>query len=135
MKTYKVYELINLYGTVEYVGVTSVGLDNRFQRHTRTRPSSTNSGYGKFYGRQDLTIIEVAEFNTKKEAELYEGKLKLAYRMEWTERTRGSKKRIFITDKHKIEMAEHIKNGWSTRRLSREYGYHRTKIDEFRNEI
>ena len=134
MKTYKVYELINHYGTVEYVGMTS-NLKNRFQRHTKTRPHPTNpsAGYGKFFGRQDLIIHLVSEFSTRQEAELFEGQLKLSHGMEWTERTRGAKNRIFIADEHKIGIINDFNNSLSLRKLEKKYGYDRKKIAELIN--
>ena len=78
MKTYKVYELINSMGTVEYVGETTLS-------HTRLR-QHTRCVNGKFYGRQDLIMNIVAEFDNRVDARTLEGQLKLQYRLEWTER-------------------------------------------------
>jgi hypothetical protein len=79
MKTYKVYEIINHYGTVEYVGETTKSLDHRFRQHVKCVPSP---GKGKFYNRQDVIIYEVAQFTTRKEARYLEEQLQLEYGLE-----------------------------------------------------
>jgi hypothetical protein len=87
MKTYKVYELINSIGKVEWIGETSRELKQRFHEHVNKKP--TSSGIGKFYGRTDLIINQVNSFDNRKDALEFEGKLKLQHGLEWTERTRG----------------------------------------------
>jgi hypothetical protein len=84
MKTYKVYELINSMGTVEWVGETSQELRLRFKQHTQYKN-------GGFKGRSDLFINFVSEFNNRKDARELEGKLKLEYGLEWTEKIRAIK--------------------------------------------
>jgi len=81
-RLFYVYELINLMGTVEYVGC-SYQPEFRFKQHTKARPSA---GQGKFYGRQDLTLHLVECYETRKEALLAEGRVKESHGMEWTER-------------------------------------------------
>jgi predicted GIY-YIG superfamily endonuclease len=83
MKHY-VYVLMNEYGVVEYVGCTK-RLDRRLYEHTKCTP--TNIGMGKFHGRTDLILEIVKEFDTRNEAEAYEGELKLQLGFEWTEQT------------------------------------------------
>ena len=78
-RTYYTYELINFLGTIEYVG-QSYRPQYRFRQHTLTRA-------GKFFGRQDLYLHIVAEYDTVKEALLAEGLLKAEHGFEWTERT------------------------------------------------
>jgi predicted GIY-YIG superfamily endonuclease len=87
MKTYYVYELINLYGTVEYVGET-IRPNIRMKEHINSKPEFGN---GKFYGRQDLVMNIVSVFDDRKKALELEEKLKKDYGMEITERTRGIK--------------------------------------------
>jgi predicted GIY-YIG superfamily endonuclease len=87
MKKYYVYELINHYGTIEYVGET-YRPKGRMYDHTKCKPSGRN---GKFYGRQDLVMNIVSVFDNRKDARELEGKLKLDYGMEHTEITRTSK--------------------------------------------
>ena len=84
---YYVYELINHYGTVEYVGETKRP-KQRFIEHTKRKPGK---GIGMFYGRQDLIMSTVASFDNRNEARELEGKLKLEYGMEHTESTRNVK--------------------------------------------
>jgi hypothetical protein len=76
MKKY-VYELVNLMGTVEWVGETSRP-KQRFANHIKHKPKKGN-GIGKFYGRQDLIMNIVAEFPTKLEAYHYQCKLQNEY--------------------------------------------------------
>ena len=87
MKEYFVYELINLYGTVEYVGETTMP-KLRFRNHTKHKPSAGN---GKFYGRQDLVMNIVASFTDRKKALKLEGELKLHYNLKWDENDRSVK--------------------------------------------
>jgi predicted GIY-YIG superfamily endonuclease len=91
MKQYYVYELINHYGTIEYVGET-YRPTYRMKQHTIYKYQyANNGGNGKFYGRQDLIMNIVAVFDNRKEARELEGRLKLEYGMEHTEKTRGIK--------------------------------------------
>lgn len=79
MKTYKVYEIYNLYGSIEDVGETSRTPEVRLWEKTHPRK-------GKFYGRTDLFIHVIAEFDNRKEARNLEGILKKQYGLEWSER-------------------------------------------------
>jgi len=85
-----VYELINLMGTVEYVG-NSYRPTYRLYQHTKVKPVDGITGMGKFYGRADLVMNLVKEFDTEREANLFEGELKLSYGMNWDERERSVK--------------------------------------------
>ena len=87
MREHYVYELINHYGTVEYVGET-IRPNIRMNEHTNRKPGFGN---GKFYGRQDLVMNIVAVFDDRKKALELEENLKKDYGMEITERTRGIK--------------------------------------------
>ena len=88
MKTYYVYELINLMGTVEYVGET-YRPKGRMIQHTKSK--STISGMGMFYGRQDLVMSIVKGFDNRTDARKLETELKLSYGLEPTERNASSK--------------------------------------------
>ena len=79
METYKVYEIINSMGTVEYVG-QSIDPIRRFYQHTRVKPSV---GSGSFYKRSDIILNIVAEFNNRKDALVLENKLQ----KEWNIKT------------------------------------------------
>jgi predicted GIY-YIG superfamily endonuclease len=79
MKTWYVYELINLMGTVEYVGET-IRPAARFANHIRHKNCKGNS-IGLFYGRQDLHMHIVKEFNNHKDAFDYQCKLQLDYNL------------------------------------------------------
>ena len=82
-----VYELINLLGTVEYVGETRNPKD-RMRMHTKVKPGP---GCGKFYGRQDIIMNIVAEFGTRREAWKYQCKLQKGYGMETDAEKTGGK--------------------------------------------
>lgn len=88
MKKYYVYELINLYGTVEDVG-ESYRPEVRFAEHTKTKPRDKYHGVGKYYGRQDLIMNIVAEFDNRKDARKLETELKISYGLEPTEMIRS----------------------------------------------
>lgn len=90
MKKYYVYELINLMGSVEDVG-ESYRPNYRLYQHTKVMPRNGISGYGKYYGRQDLVMNIVAEFDNKSDARKLEGELKLSYGMNWSEKDRDIK--------------------------------------------
>jgi hypothetical protein len=76
MKKY-VYELYNLLGTVEYVGET-INPKERFRYHTKLKPK-IGSGWGKFYGRLDIQMNVVKDFNNKKDAYEYQCQLQKYY--------------------------------------------------------
>ena len=71
-----VYEMINLLGTIEYVGETS-NPKRRFKEHTKNRP--LRSGLGKFFGRADIIMNIVKEFDNRKDAYQYQCKLQKEY--------------------------------------------------------
>ena len=85
-----VYKIVDTNGVVEYVGVTRVPAQRKRQ-HFRNKPSEIKSGHGTFYGRTDLTFVIVASFLTREAALTYEGMLKRAEGLEWTEHTMKSK--------------------------------------------
>ena len=75
MKKHYVYEIVNLMGTVEYVGET-INPKNRFQSHKCSRISN---GSGKFYKRSDVFMNIVCEFDNRKDAYDYQCKLQKEY--------------------------------------------------------
>jgi predicted GIY-YIG superfamily endonuclease len=81
-KTWYVYELIDTYGSIIYVGC-SYRPHHRFKQHTLAKKGK---GVGYFYGRLDLTLHIVAGYAERKIALQAEGALKLEYGMPWTER-------------------------------------------------
>jgi predicted GIY-YIG superfamily endonuclease len=88
-KKYYVYELINLYGTVEYVGET-IRPERRFIEHTKYKYENSNV-FGKFYKRQDIFMNIVETFEDRKDARELEKILKNKYGIECTEHTRAVK--------------------------------------------
>lgn len=93
MKKWYVYELVNLMGSVEYVGETS-NLKDRIYTHLKRKPD--NYGRGKFYGRNDIIINIAAEFDNKKQAFSHQCKLQKEYGL--------------ISDNEKL--AENGSKGW-----------------------
>ena len=81
-----VYKIVDTNNVVQYVGVTRVPIQ-RERQHFRNKPSEVKSGHGSFYHRTDLTFEIVASFLTREAALKYEGMLKIAYGLEWTEST------------------------------------------------
>ena len=77
MKKWYVYELVNLMGTVEYVGESTRPIQ-RFANHIKHSPKS-NKSIGKFYKRQDIILNIVSEFNSKEEAYDYQCQLQKEY--------------------------------------------------------
>jgi hypothetical protein len=99
MKKYYVYELINFMGTFEYVGET-YRPKFRMNSHTKIKPSTTGKNReGKFYGRQDLIMNIVSEFDNRKDALELEGKLKLSHGMQWTERNQNVERPVIVYKK------------------------------------
>ncbi len=82
-----VYEIVNDFGKVEYVGQTN-NPKRRMREHVKNKP--LKSGYGKFYGRVDITMRIVKEVETIKEARDLEEKLQLKYGLE-TDRSKKLK--------------------------------------------
>lgn len=89
MKKHYVYELYNLMGTVEYVGQT-YNPKRRFREHTKSTPNGTSTK-GLFYKRTDIFMNIAKCFDNIKDANLFEGKLKLYYGMNWSEMDRCKK--------------------------------------------
>ena len=77
MKKWYVYELINLMGTIEWVGESCRPIE-RFANHINHKPKKGN-GIGLFYGRCDLSIHIVKSFVSKKEAYAYQIELQKQY--------------------------------------------------------
>lgn len=127
MKTYKVYEIYNFYGSVEDVGETHRTPENRLWEKTHPKKS-------KFYGRRDLLIHVVAEFNNRKDALELEGQLKLEYGLRWGEKHgspnggyanggKGGKISGIMNRKLTLKQAEEIRNSnCKNVELAKKYG-------------
>jgi predicted GIY-YIG superfamily endonuclease len=89
MEKYYVYTLLNSKSKVEYVGVTT-NPKQRYYQHTKHKPAPSHTN-GKFYYRSDITMRIEKEYDSKTEAYELEGKLKLKYGLDWTEKSRGVK--------------------------------------------
>ena len=75
MEKYFVYEIINLMGTVEYVGETK----NPYNRWKLHKCNSKSSGSGKFHKRSDVFMNIVCEFDNKHDAFNYQCELQNYY--------------------------------------------------------
>ena len=122
MKKYYVYELVNLDGIVEYVG-ESTRPNKRFYEHLKHKPHVTNHN-GKFYGREDINLNVVAEFETHKEAFEYQCKLQKKYGFKSdaeknSERCIGRtspRKNVSLTADTKLKMSEARKRYWENKK-------------------
>jgi hypothetical protein len=74
MEKHYVYKLES--NIVEHIG-HSKHPKFRYQQHINFKPNG--SSHGKFYGRDDLQLIVVKEFDSRKEAYAYQCKLQKAY--------------------------------------------------------
>ena len=99
MKTYKVYEIINFYGSVEYVGQTYQKIEDRFYQHTKCSP---RSGNGAFYGRSDVIINIVTTVNNRRDALKLESNLKKEHGLPQTELIQR-KNAILKSNQYKVE--------------------------------
>jgi predicted GIY-YIG superfamily endonuclease len=84
MKKWCVYELVNLMGTVEWVGETT-RYKRRMYEHTKIKPKDTQRN-GYFYGRQDIMMNIVHEFDNRKDALELESELKTFYGLPLSEK-------------------------------------------------
>ena len=89
MKKWYVYELINLMGTIEYVGETTRPIQ-RFANHIKHKQKKGN-GIGLFYGRQDIIMNIVSKHDSKSAAFTYQCELQKKYGLK-TDREKYSKK-------------------------------------------
>ena len=87
-----VYELFNSQGEVEYVGETG-NPNQRFYSHTKKKA-------GKFYGRTDISMRIVKDFDNKKEAFYFQCNLQKEHNLETDIEKRGNP---MIGKTHSIE--------------------------------
>jgi predicted GIY-YIG superfamily endonuclease len=104
-KIYYVYELINLLGTVEYVGMSS-NPKKRLWQHKAKKGNSTGVGY--FQGRQDLLMNIIKTFNNKREALDFEHEMQIFWGLE-TSKEKISKAAKSASPESIRKMAEALK--------------------------
>jgi predicted GIY-YIG superfamily endonuclease len=75
-----VYELVNSFNKVEYVGETN-NPQRRFKQHTKIKPNDLNSN-GKFYNRTDISMRIVKEMYSRSESFMFQSKLQTKYGLE-----------------------------------------------------
>ena len=125
---YYVYELINLMGTVEYVGQSKRPYV-RFAEHTRVKPKY-GSGKGYFYHRNDIFLNIVASYETEAEARQEEFELQKYWgfttdrdKCKHANHARGSKNGSAKLNEQQVrEIKELIENGESLSSIGRKYG-------------
>ena len=114
MKKCYVYELYNQVGTIEYVG-ESVNPKNRWYQHICKSKDKKN---GKFFGRDDIKMRIVKEFDNKKDAYDYQCKLQKEYGL-FTDSEKMTMPNI--GNKHSnetlIKKSIAMKESWNRRRL------------------
>lgn len=122
MKTYKVYELIDLNGLCVDVGYTCRP-ETRMYQHTKV--NSKYPGSGRHYGRTDLKMVIVSEHTTRKQASQKEIQLKIEKGFDPTERINGLRR---LKERRKLTFAEaeDIRSKWSSnnykkQELAKEY--------------
>jgi predicted GIY-YIG superfamily endonuclease len=129
---YYVYELINLHGTVEYVGYSSRP-KVRFYQHTRKKPNPKYP-HGKFYGRQDISMHVVAQVATKKEALDAEEALQIFWGLS-TDRARyiGEKSYSAILNTNQVlEIKKLLLQNISCKEISIRFGVHQKLISNIK---
>lgn len=128
-----VYELRNESNKIEYVGV-STQPKTRFRFHTKSKPREDN-GSGYFFGRSDLTLNILGEYNNKQLAFAEEGRLKILNNIEWTEKTKGYYNRKFTPKEINEIKAKYIPWKYSTYKLAKEYNVGASTIKRIVNQI
>ena len=84
MKTHYVYQIIDNSGKILHIGKT-MDLERRFAQHTKWKGYGDSSA-GLFYGRTNIKLEIVKEFNDKKECTKFEGEYKIQNGFIWTEK-------------------------------------------------
>jgi hypothetical protein len=134
-----VYELTDQNGKVVYVG-ESVRPKTRLYEHTRRKPRF-RSGYGRFYGRTDLTLEVVAEFNNRKDSFNHQCSLQVQYGLDTDTYSMGknSAQNGQVTAKQTPDQADEIrakrKQGYKINKLAEEYNTTRFSIYKIINYI
>tara|TARA_R110000744_G_scaffold329580_2_gene435120 strand:+ start:21 stop:434 length:414 start_codon:yes stop_codon:yes gene_type:complete len=116
------------------VGVTSRTIETRLYEHTRN--------LGRWPNRTDITIHSVSEWLTLKLAMKEEGRLKLSYGLEWTERNNqikggmvaGPKRRV-LKRKDILEIRNLSDLGVYQRDIANQYNVCQRTINKIVNKI
>jgi len=124
---YCVYKLVNTKGEVEYIGETT---------NPRVRFSNHRNKYGKFSGREDLEMVVLEYFDTRKEAYLKQIELQIALSLT-TDRERMSRPgeenpKTKLTNDQVREIKRDYKKG-NGAELGRKYGVSRMVIGKIIN--
>ena len=120
----KVYKIVNTEGVVEHVGITERTLEHRFKEHKYENPAGI-LGRGKFYGRNDVRIELISEWNTRTEAKKTEMYWQVQY---------NCKDQQFSSRKLNDQQVNEIRNSAETNNiLAQRYGVHSNTISTIRN--
>jgi predicted GIY-YIG superfamily endonuclease len=88
---FTVYGLFNTdTNEFEYIGC-SKNPNKRLAGHIKTKPIPGYTGFGLFYGRENLELINIHSFENRKEAFQYEGYIKGLLGMTWSEQAQGER--------------------------------------------
>ena len=133
MRLKYVYLLKDSNGKVVDVG-ESYYPETRLRVKTKQKPKPRTKTH--FYGRTDITLEVVSSHPTRKEARVEEGRLKLFYGLEWTERLGfgGNQKMRKLTQDQANEIkAKYIPHKYTMTMLSEEYGVSQPAISQIIN--
>lgn len=124
---YCVYKLVNTKGEVEYVGETT---------NPRIRFSNHRNKYGKFSGREDLEMVVLEYYDTRKEAYLKQIELQISLGL-ITDREKMSRPgeenpKTKLTNDQVREIKRDYKKG-NGAELGRKYGVSRIVIGKIVN--
>jgi len=89
---WSVYTIVNTQNEIEYIGCTS-NPKRRWYNHTYWYQGS---GIGKFYGRTDVKMEVVKEFDNRREGWDYEAELKLQHGFELTEESATNMDKVSV---------------------------------------
>jgi predicted GIY-YIG superfamily endonuclease len=134
-----VYELTDQNGKVVYVG-ESVRPQTRLYEHTRRQPRH-RSGYGRFYGRTDLTLEVVAQFDNRKDSFNHQCSLQVQYGLDTDTYSmrKNSVQNGLSNSKVSLDQVDEIrskrKEGYKIVKLAEEYNISRFSIYKIINYI
>lgn len=132
-----VYELVNLLGTVEYVGQT-IRPKIRFYDHTK-REQRPDNWFGKFFGRQDISMHIIGSYATKAEALKAEYDLQIFWGLPLdgytrTKKTQGSKNASAKLDEDQVRQIKSLlAQKISGREIARKFKIGETTIHKIKN--
>jgi len=130
---YYLYELINLMGTVEYVG-QSKRPKVRLRQHTKIDPIGDRNFHGRFYKRQDIFMNIVASYETKEEVLKEEWKLQEYWGLKKdSDHSRGSNNWCSkLSDNDVIKIKSLLRGGKTCIEISKIFNVHQKIISNIK---